>query len=167
MMTATPDTIDFTHPAFDTTNQWRNRAACPNHPEANWFPEQHHARDTAVENAYTICRTQCPVRWDCLRFALITDRHRDRGIFGGLGPRARARLRNQLVNTGRLPVIRICANPACRREFPAKPTTPRDNVCCSNPCRLVRRRLMARFAKGTPINLPTRRQLEQHLGEEA
>lgn len=139
------DTIDFTHPVFNTTG-WRSRAACADRPEADWFPEQHHARDARVEEAYRICREECPVRWHCLRTALVVDRHRDKGIFGGLGPRARGRLRARLVAEGRLPVVRICANPACRKEFPAKPTTPRDNVCCSDACRLVRRRLMARMA---------------------
>lgn len=140
------DRIDFTHPLFDTTSGWRKQAACPDHPEANWFPEHGHAHDQATKNAYAICRTECPVRLDCLRFALLTDRHRDRGILGGLSPRQRSQLRARLVASGRLPVVRVCANPACRAEFPARPRTPRDNVCCSNRCRLARRRLLGRMA---------------------
>lgn len=134
--------------ALAPRSRWADQAACAGIPPevANWFPDQHHARDAASEQAYNICRTQCPVRKDCLIFALISDRHRDRGIFGGVSPRQRSALRAGLVADGKLPVIRVCANPGCRKEFPASPTTPRDNVCCSNPCRLARRRLLARSA---------------------
>lgn len=123
---------------------WRPRAACAVTDEkADWFPRQHHAHDAAVTAAYRIC-AGCPVRPECLVLALVVDEHRDKGIFGGLGPRARFELRRQLAETGSLKPLRQCANPGCRRWFAAKVNTPRRGVCCSNECRLARRRRLRR-----------------------
>lgn len=134
--------VDFTEPPDDS---WRERAACRDvdPSAADWFPEQHQGADRRTRQALAICAT-CPVRQECLRYALANDEHRCFGLWGGLGPKQRSRLRAELVRTGQLVITRTCANPACRRTFQAKPTVPRANQCCSNECRLTRRQLQQR-----------------------
>jgi WhiB family redox-sensing transcriptional regulator len=68
--------------ARDTTSPWFEQAACQRFPIAWWFPESIDDIDDA-HRAIDICNT-CPVRNECLQFALDNDdRH---GIFGGLFP---------------------------------------------------------------------------------
>lgn len=133
------------HPSLTGDDrQWRTNAECAQpHPEANWFPDQHHAGDVSTKNALDICRNQCPVRMQCLRYALVNDRHKDGGILGGMTAKQRQKLRARLVAEGKMRTVRICANPACRAEFAATPTTMRTNVCCSDACRLQRRRILS------------------------
>ncbi|HMK62981.1 MAG TPA: WhiB family transcriptional regulator [Acidimicrobiales bacterium] len=66
---------------------WRKQALCAGHPDRGaWFSE-----DTAVtKRAQAVCRA-CPVREDCLAFAVGTGQ-RD-GIWGGMTPYQRRRLR--------------------------------------------------------------------------
>lgn len=137
-----PPTIEqLNHPNTKNNKTWRTQAACKNIPptQANWLPEQHHAHDQTTKNAYQICNT-CPVKTACLYDALINNQHKQTGIYGGQSPRQISQLRQQLVQAGHLTHQRTCANPACNKTFPVKPNTPRNNVCCSNTCRLARRR---------------------------
>ena len=134
-----PDRHKLLHP--DTTNDktWRTRAACRNIPptHANWFPEQHHAHDPQTKNAYQICN-KCPVKNQCLYDALTHDKHKETGIYGGLPPRQRHKLRAQLVAEGHLQHQRTCTNPQCRTTYPAPPTTPHQHNLCTN-CKRTRR----------------------------
>lgn len=63
-----------------------NLAACRNHPDPGlWFPERGHETDQAK----AICHA-CPVRRDCLDFAL---RNRIQyGVWGGRSARQRDRI---------------------------------------------------------------------------
>lgn len=65
--------------------EWMTRAACLDWPPELWFPVE--TRDTG--SAVAICST-CPVRSECLAWAL-ENRIRE-GVWGGLTERQRARL---------------------------------------------------------------------------
>jgi WhiB family redox-sensing transcriptional regulator len=127
---------------------WQQAGLCSTpHPDANWFPEQHQAKAFPTRNAIAICH-QCPVRTECLDYAVLTESHRDRGIWGGLTQKERTKVRSDLYVKGELPVIRVCANPGCRKHFQVTSrNVPRTGVCCSNGCRLARRRLRSRTAR--------------------
>lgn len=70
-------------------DDWRSRAAC-NAPgvEPEWFFPEPYASPAP---ALVVC-AGCPVRQPCLEAGLL-EQH---GIFGGLGPRERSRLRVKL-----------------------------------------------------------------------
>ncbi|MDE3205134.1 MAG: WhiB family transcriptional regulator [Acidobacteriota bacterium] len=112
---------------------------------ANWFPAQHHARDAATEQAYRVCAA-CPVRIQCLAYALLQDRNRDRSIFGGVSPRRRSRLKRILAEAGLPIALRVCTH--CGRRFSTTITYPRERVCCSDTCRAARRRTLSQGQEG-------------------
>jgi WhiB family transcriptional regulator, redox-sensing transcriptional regulator len=124
---------------------WMDRAACSEyHPDANWQPSQGEGSMTSKRTvrAIEICNG-CAVRKACLLFALVTERHRDGGIWGGLAHRERVKLRVKLVSDGTLPILRCCS--VCERYFPVgSPNTPRAGLCCSDACRAIYRRRYTR-----------------------
>lgn len=65
---------------------WHDDAACRDKPTRWWFPEGNESPAHAIK----VCRG-CPVRVDCLADAYRYDVHH--GIWGGLDPDARRRLR--------------------------------------------------------------------------
>lgn len=67
--------------------EWRRRAACRGMEPDLWFPHSEQPEDEAPAKA--VCAT-CPVRLDCLEFALVT--RQDDGVWGGVGPRERRRM---------------------------------------------------------------------------
>ena len=69
---------------------WADHANCRETDPELWFPPDGSAGRVAV----TICR-ECPVRSECLEFALTT--HQDFGVWGGLTNAER----NQLRKAGR------------------------------------------------------------------
>lgn len=70
---------------------WRLRAACAGKPQAWWFPPRGgDQRELALAKA--ICRT-CPVRVECLRFALDQEGPIS-GVWGGLSEAERRRRRS-------------------------------------------------------------------------
>lgn len=83
------------HPAAVET--WRELAACRDHDPGLFFPDRynnyggldHRSLPTpAVRDAKRVCGG-CPVRSDCLTYALTNDE--DTGIWGGLTPEERRR----------------------------------------------------------------------------
>jgi len=74
--------------AETATGPWTARAQCAGTDPEIFFP----AADDPATRARAICR-QCPVRQDCLAYAL--DAQEEYGIWGGLGPRERQQLRRQ------------------------------------------------------------------------
>lgn len=70
---------------------WRHDAACRGEPTAIFFAERGR-RDMALK-AKAICR-DCPVRWDCLNFALSFPDTDLPGIYGGTTEAERRRMRN-------------------------------------------------------------------------
>lgn len=69
-------------------NDWVDKAACAGLRTAVFFP---HREDNERE-AMAVCKN-CPVKCECLEFALA---HKiDYGIWGGMGVRARNKLRRQ------------------------------------------------------------------------
>lgn len=77
------------------TGEWRSRAACRNYPTPNdFFPDRRAGEAFGVARARMVCIT-CPVRLDCLQFALancIVD-----GTYGGLPPKERRGLSEHTV----------------------------------------------------------------------
>jgi WhiB family transcriptional regulator, redox-sensing transcriptional regulator len=70
---------------------WHARAACRGHDPAAFFPPRGGNRpdDSIYESAARLCR-DCPVKLDCLTFALD---HPTPGTWGGTTERARRRAR--------------------------------------------------------------------------
>lgn len=86
-------------------------------------------------------------------YAILTETHRQRGIWGGLTHKQRIVLRSELYEKGLLPVIRVCANPGCRKRFLVRSrNVPKTGVCCTNECRLARRRLRSRTASLSAVD---------------
>jgi WhiB family redox-sensing transcriptional regulator len=68
-------------------DSWRRQALCAGHPDRGaWFSDDR----AAAQRAKAVCRA-CPVRSECLSFALSTGPHD--GIWGGTTPYERRRLR--------------------------------------------------------------------------
>lgn len=72
--------------------RWIDDAACVNHPPHLFFG----SRIGAAEDAKAVCAS-CPVAGLCLEFGLTEPA----GIYGGLGPKARKRLRRELRRSQR------------------------------------------------------------------
>ena len=69
-------------------NHWRNRGLCAGHPEREcWFPEEYSG--AAAARAIAICQA-CPVRVECLEFAIKT--RQSEGVWGGTTPYKRRRI---------------------------------------------------------------------------
>lgn len=66
--------------------EWMKQAACLGSDPNLWFPER--GQDTTY--AKSICDNECPVRQECLEYAL--DNHMMVGIYGGLSARQRRAL---------------------------------------------------------------------------
>jgi WhiB family redox-sensing transcriptional regulator len=72
----------------ETTVEWQQDAACVQHRDVDFFP----ARGESVRDAKAVCAS-CPVRVDCLDFALrLKVAH---GVWGGLSERERRSLRRE------------------------------------------------------------------------
>lgn len=68
---------------------WHIRGLCRQYPEQSWFPD--HGSDFAeIEACKAVCRS-CPVQSQCLDHALTEPE--PTGIWGGMGPRERRRMR--------------------------------------------------------------------------
>ncbi|MCU1616680.1 MAG: Transcription factor WhiB [Frankiales bacterium] len=65
---------------------WRRKALCAQTDPEAFFPE----KGGSTRDAKRVC-TGCPVRAECLRFALVNDERF--GIWGGLSERERRRVR--------------------------------------------------------------------------
>ena len=74
----------------DRTWSWIDDAACTHMDPAIFFPDARN--DTAL--AKRICG-ECPVRTECLEDALTAPIPPSDGVFGGLDPQERDRLRKQ------------------------------------------------------------------------
>lgn len=67
---------------------WQDKAACKDMRTETFFPH----REDNEKHAIKICQ-KCPVKCECLDYAL---KHRiEHGIWGGMGIRARNRIRRQ------------------------------------------------------------------------
>lgn len=103
---------------------WRARAACRGMDTAIFFPDIQGPgapTNAAVAAARAVC-DRCPVRDECLRFALV-NRERD-GVWGGTSPSER-----RLRRTQRYP--RRCQ--VCRGLIP--PELNSAAIYCSSACR--------------------------------
>ena len=78
--------MSLTNPRTDI--RWREDAACRDLDTNIFFPES----DEDAGPALDACAT-CPVREECLEFALVT--HQDDGVWGGMTETERRRLRRR------------------------------------------------------------------------
>ena len=74
----------------DAVVSWQDRALCAETDPEAFFPE----KGGSTREAKKIC-VQCPVRAECLEYALANDERF--GIWGGLSERERRRLRRRAV----------------------------------------------------------------------
>jgi WhiB family redox-sensing transcriptional regulator len=86
---------------------WGERGACRTHNDPDiWHADETSSDERHVQGkaeAKRICNTQCPVKYECLQYALRSGQVK--GIWGGLGTRERNRLRKRLVEQGALPCL--------------------------------------------------------------
>ena len=83
--------------------EWQDRAACRATPKVVFFPVAHpgvqgFVSDSVWSHARRLCE-ECPVRVECLRYALLV--HASDGMFGGLTPQERKRWRAKVRNDRR------------------------------------------------------------------
>ncbi|GAS92654.1 WhiB family transcriptional regulator [Mycolicibacterium brisbanense] len=109
---------------LNVAEDWMRRKACATEDADDWFPEEGDAR-----KARLIC-VGCPVREECLAYAIEHDERF--GIWGGLAPKQRARIKQGQAPTYRFlePDERPCKR--CSKDF--KPAHGR-NIYCSTACR--------------------------------
>ena len=82
------DLLFMVNTAVMTEVHWTKMALCAGHPEKGcWFPDDYYSAATAKPIA--ICRV-CPVRTECLNFAITTGQ--PEGIWGGTTPSQRRSL---------------------------------------------------------------------------
>ena len=118
---------------------WQERAACRGMGPQLFYPEKGNPAD--AWEAKELCRT-CPVRPDCLEYALDTgDRH---GIWGGTTEKPRMRMRGERIRAGAAARIIGKADRSTRAGKALTPTAIRK--------RAERRRVQETEAVlGTPI----------------
>lgn len=93
---------------------WQLQARCREEGLRTFFPPhglRGRSRARAEDAAKQICRP-CPVRGECLRYAL--DSGESYGVWGGLTPIERLRLRSPSSS----------ASPACQAAEPSTPNSP-------------------------------------------
>lgn len=71
-----------------TDGRWMLRAACREHRPSLFFPSD----GVGVEVAIRVC-VECPVRLECLEYALLNHIHH--GVWGGCSERERGRILRQ------------------------------------------------------------------------
>lgn len=105
------------------TADWPQFAACKDKPPKWWFPDDSRTPMNAMK-AKEVC-AGCPVREECLQFAITT--HQEYGIWGGMERRERKSQRKYRV---------IYCND-CGRRFSWMPgeDTDRPPKYCSALCR--------------------------------
>lgn len=93
LVPAEPETFDG-FDAFDadtaTNEDWQERALCAQTDPEAFFPE----KGGSTREAKKICQ-RCPVRAECLEYALAHDERF--GIWGGLSERERRRLKRGII----------------------------------------------------------------------
>lgn len=75
--------------------EWQDHAECRGVDPALFFPESQSAE--AVDPPKAVC-ARCPVRRECLDFAMATGQHD--GVWGGLDEKERRKLRVRRANGG-------------------------------------------------------------------
>ena len=76
-----------------TDLSWRKRAECLDAPSDWFFAKSENGKITAaMRKGLALCE-QCPVRVECLEWAV--DTNQEMGVLGGMTPNARRRLRRQ------------------------------------------------------------------------
>lgn len=92
-------TVSSTTPPRRTSVGWRESAACQSAEPDLFFPLSPHGQPTAeTERAKAVC-ARCPVRRECLQFALAT--RQAYGVWGGMSEQERRFARLRTVRTSR------------------------------------------------------------------
>lgn len=80
------------------SDDWRNRALCDGVPIEVFFPSNSRGQtEQPTDTAKQLCG-ECPVRDDCLDYALTNNEQY--GVWGGLDEYERAKLRRQQQKAG-------------------------------------------------------------------
>lgn len=108
-----------------TLPTWMDKAACAGADDVYFFPPK--GGRIHIDKGVEMCN-QCPVKAECLRYALEHERNAVMpGIYGGLVPEERNR-------------IQICANKDCKNTQTLGPTEKRRTWHCSTECEEYRYR---------------------------
>lgn len=113
----------------ETPDEWRTRAACRGKATAYddpWHPEGQGASQRE-RDAKALC-SPCPVRAECLAYALTFERELAAesrfGVFGGKTPEERARLRPPMPKKSPPQIRTACGtNPGYRRHMKLQETS--------------------------------------------
>lgn len=70
----------------DSATAWMQRGNCRNYPPDMFFPSD----GVGVDRARRICNADCPVKGECLDYAL--DHRIEHGVWGGTSERERRRI---------------------------------------------------------------------------
>lgn len=94
MPSITPVTV--TPAVDDSTTAWMKLGNCRNYPPDVFFPSD----GVGVDRARKICNADCPVKEQCLEYALA---HRiEHGVWGGTSERERRRILKRRAHATRL-----------------------------------------------------------------
>lgn len=85
----------------DPDPSWRAQAACSGRDPKLWHPDPRGLKGYDYRAGLEVCHGECHVQADCLRFALRNGLICD-GVYGGLNPTARRKLRRLVVAAGAL-----------------------------------------------------------------
>ena len=77
-------------PNIEETEEWMARAECRKHPGVDFFPDR--GASHAIQQA--ICAV-CPVKTDCLEYALSMPQELTIGVWGGTSHAERKRMRRR------------------------------------------------------------------------
>ena len=75
---------------------WRHYAACADMPLDMFFPQPGRNMHSIVKKAKTVCRS-CPVKAQCLEYALSFDDRALPGIYGGTTETDRRKIHRQRI----------------------------------------------------------------------
>lgn len=116
------------HLPYVERSNWRARASCLGADIESFFPVGEGPVAAAqADEAKAICHNECPVREDCLRFA-VTQKI-DHGVFGGLDAAGRRALtRRQTRNAPPADPITVAVNRACGRDVPVSESVVADLI---------------------------------------
>jgi WhiB family redox-sensing transcriptional regulator len=81
-------------------SDWRDQAACTTVDMNLFFPSTGSEAMAQVKQAKQVCST-CPVRVECLEYALSFNFNECKGIWGGMSERQRDQIRSARYRTNR------------------------------------------------------------------
>lgn len=130
MSADTPDLLDL--PLFSAwgNDEWRKRAACKGADITIFFPEKGRMSVVNAGRSKIYCM-QCPVRFECLKFAV--DNYITVGTYGGLSPSDRRGLTSETVSERHAKFSLAKAHATLVRAQDDAPVETLARIVCESP----------------------------------